>query len=317
MMYCLSLESTDPFFNLAVEEYLLKNRDEDFFILSINDPSVIIGKHQVAHREINTEYITEYGIPVIRRITGGGTVFHDHGNLNFTFIARSTTGKQVDFRKYTLPVIGFLESLGVSADFAGKSDLKVNGYKISGNAEHVYRERVLHHGTLLFSTSLNVLKNSIRQNKSGYTTRAVRSSPSSVMNLCEIIRQIKNINEFRSLLLGFILNYQPGNSITALTEEQISAITALAGSKYRTWEWNYAYGPEYYFTNQFEIRGVQYLCRLDVKDGIIHGCDITGPGVMADICKKLIGFRHMPSDIFEFFRKEGLMISLSEVYNYF
>ena len=136
-MLCLNLKSTDPFFNLALEEILLKNRKEEYLILGINDPCVVIGKHQVPHREVNTRFVTENNIPVIRRISGGGTVFHDSGNLNFSFIMQSEAGKQVDFRKYTLPVISFLSTLGVDAKFEGKNDLKVDGLKISGNAEHV------------------------------------------------------------------------------------------------------------------------------------------------------------------------------------
>ncbi len=102
-MFLINLESHDPFFNLALEEVLLKNSKEEYLILGINDPSVIIGKHQAAHREVNTKFITENQIPVIRRISGGGTVFHDPGNLNFTFIKNSEEGKQVDFRMYTTP----------------------------------------------------------------------------------------------------------------------------------------------------------------------------------------------------------------------
>ena len=119
----------------------LRNSKEEFLILGINAPSVIIGKHQSAHREVNTKFVFENNIPVIRRISGGGTVFHDRGNLNFTFIRQSEAGKQVDFRKYTQPVIDFLSSIGVDAKFEGKNDLRVDGLKISGNAEHVYREQ--------------------------------------------------------------------------------------------------------------------------------------------------------------------------------
>src|SRR5512137_1221492 len=132
-MFSLIQESHDPFFNLAAEEYLLHDRKEDFFILSVNDPSVIIGKHQVTHREVNTRFTTSRKIPVIRRISGGGAVYHDRGNLNFAFIRQSEHGKQVDFRYYTQPVIDFLGSLGVAAVFGGKNDLTVDGLKISGN----------------------------------------------------------------------------------------------------------------------------------------------------------------------------------------
>lgn len=119
-MYCLNLKSTDPYFNLAVDEYLLKQRHEDFLVISVNDRSVVTGKHQVAHRELSTGFAFENSIPLIRRISGGGTVFHDEGNLNFSFILNSTVGKQIDFRKYTLPVIAFLDTLGVKASLEEK-----------------------------------------------------------------------------------------------------------------------------------------------------------------------------------------------------
>ncbi|MCU0462082.1 MAG: lipoate--protein ligase family protein, partial [Bacteroidales bacterium] len=199
-MLCLHLTSTDPCFNLAVDEYLLKNRKEDFFILSVNTPSVIIGKHQVAHREADTAFVTENNIPVIRRISGGGAVFHDEGNLNFTFILQSKQGSQVDFRKYTLPVIEFLSSHGIDAKFEGKNDLKVDGLKISGNAEHVFRQRILHHGTLLFDSRLDLLGKALRKDTSSYTTRAVASNPSSVVNLRKKIPET-SMNKFISSMI--------------------------------------------------------------------------------------------------------------------
>ncbi len=209
-MFCINLQTTDPFFNLAVDEYLLRNSKEDYLILGVNSPSVIIGKHQVAHREADTKFVSENGIPVISRISGGGTVYHDPGNLNFSFISQSTAGRQVDFRNTYLPVTEFLASAGVMADFEGKSDLKVNGLKISGNAEHVYRERVLHHGTLLFNTRLDVLKGSLRDDTSRYSTRAVDSNPSSVMNLKDVMNQIKDIEVLKSRMLTYFIG-QKGN----------------------------------------------------------------------------------------------------------
>src|SRR5512133_305155 len=192
-MFCINLDTNDPFFNLAIEEFLLKTSKEEYFILGVNNPSVIIGKHQSGHREINTKFVNENKIPVIRRISGGGTVFHDAGNLNFSFISNSESGKQVDFRKYTQPVIDFLSSMGVKARFEGKNDLKVEGFKISGNAEHIHGNRVLHHGTLLFNTSLDMLRNSIRKDTSCYSSRAVASNPATVINL------IGRLNCFNSL----------------------------------------------------------------------------------------------------------------------
>ena len=315
-MLCLNLETTNPFFNLAVDEYLLKNKNDEYLILGINSPSVIIGKHQVAHREADTRFIHERAIPVIRRISGGGTVYHDFGNLNFTFILNSTKGKQVDFRKYTLPVIEFLATLGITADFEGKNDLKVNGLKISGNAEHVHREKVLHHGTLLFSTLLDDLKGSLRKNKSGYSTRAVESNPSSVANLKEIIRDVNGIIEFRTRMLDFFLRHE-GNTLVELSAEEKSGIQALERSKYRTWEWNYAYGPDYYFINRFEFNGKKHFCRLFVKGGIIRECEMEGSGEMIAAGKKLVGCRHLVKDMVEVFRQEKIKITGSVIFKFF
>lgn len=316
-MHCLNLRSTDPFFNLALEEILLKNRKEEFLILGVNDPSVVIGKHQVLHREVNTRFVTEKNIPVIRRISGGGTVFHDNGNLNFSFIIQSEAGKQVDFRKYTLPVISFLSSLGVEANLEGKNDLKVNGFKISGNAEHIHRNRVLHHGTLLFNTSLDLLRNSLRKNTGNYTSKAVESNPSPVINLKEKLNDIKDMTQFRSMMMSWFLNNIPDAEMYSLGEEESAEAEALADSKYRTWEWNYAYGPEYHFNNRFEIDRKQYSCNIFVKDGIIWECAIERDEKLSTVAKNLIGIKHMPADLLRVFRENSVAMTDDDVYGLF
>jgi len=315
-MLCINLTSTDPCFNLAIEEILLKNSGEEYLILYINSPSVIIGKHQVAHREADTEFVSKKNIPVIRRISGGGTVYHDPGNLNFTFIIQSAHGSQVDFRKYTLPVIGFLGSLGIGASFEGRNDLKVNGLKISGNAEHVFHERVMHHGTLLFDSDLNMLKASLRKDTSHYATRAVGSNPSSVMNLKGILNDISDTEEFRMRMLEYFLT-KPGNEIFELTDELKNEAGSLAGSKFRTWEWNYAYGPEYEFNNSFYIKQIGHSCRFIVKDGIIQECEIEGSETMKIIAKNLIGCRHMIEDLAEILSKGNISAGLNDILRFF
>jgi lipoate-protein ligase A len=316
-MFCIILDSHDPFFNLAIEEFLLKNREEDYFILGINKPSLIIGKHQSAHREVNTKFITENNIPVIRRISGGGTVYHDTGNLNFTFIKQSEPGKQVDFLKYTQPIIDFLFSVGVEAKFGGKNDLKVNGLKISGNAEHVYRTRVLHHGTLLFSASLDLLKNSLRKDTSCYSSRAVVSNPSPVTNLNEITSTFSDIYEFRSGLMEYYLLNFHGADKYKLSERDLEDAETLAVSKYRTWEWNWAYGPEYQFNNKFKYKGEQIYCRLYIKDGIIRECILSGSSDLEALAGKLIGHRHMVQEMLIAFRNENIFFDDNEIYNFF
>ena len=306
-MFCIALQSHDPYFYLAAEEYLLRNKKEEYLILAINSRAVIIGKHQAPHREINTEFITQHDIPVIRRITGGGTVFHDTGNLNFTFIRQSEEGKQVDFRRYVQPVIEFLSSQGVEAIFEGKNDLKVNGLKISGNAEHVFRNRVIHHGTLLFNASLEMLKNSLRKDTSCYITRAVESNPSSVTNLDRFISGNKDIFMFREAMMNYFLDTTPGASRYEIPGEEINEISLLADSKYRSWEWNWAYGPDYEFIKQFLYHGNSISCRMRVKEGIISECLLEGDSELADIAEKFIGCRHMVDDIKDIFRKGNIM----------
>jgi lipoate-protein ligase A len=315
-MNCLKLVSTDPFFNLAVEEYLLKNRKEDFLILGINDPSVIIGKHQVAHREADTEFVVADNIPVIRRISGGGTVYHDNGNVNFSFIINTTRGMQIDFRKYTLPVIEFLASEGIKASLGGKNDLRVDDLKISGNAEHIYRERVLHHGTLLFDADLDRLRLSLRKNTSGYVTRAVASNPSHVTNLKARAAEIRDAGEFRQRMFDYFLGMKE-NSSFILTPAEEKMIESLADSRYRTWEWNYAYGPEYIYSNRFEINNNNYTCRLSVRDGIIRECEIEGSEEIAEVARKLTGCKHMPEDMMRIFQNGNCPISGSDIFKFF
>jgi lipoate---protein ligase len=316
-MLSICSETRQPFFNLATEEYYLQNRKEDFVILSINDPCVIIGKHQVVHKEVNTKFIEDKNIPVLRRISGGGAVYHDAGNLNFAFIKQSETGKQVDFRLYTKPVIDFLNSVGVNALFEGKNDITVEGLKISGNAEHVFKERVLHHGTLLFDASLDDLRLSLKAKSDNYSTRAVESNRTSVSNLKGRLQNIADINDFKASFQDFIMNKMSDIQTYIMTKEERSAIHQLADTKYKTWEWNYGYGPAYTFNNWFESEGKAYRCRLMVKDGIIWECDFEGSDEMKTASKKLIGCRHMYQDLLKKFREENIPVTIEELYRFF
>jgi lipoate-protein ligase A len=311
-IHCINSESENPFFNLAVEEILLKKKPGDYLILSVNGPSVIIGKHQIAHRESDTRYVNENNIPVIRRISGGGTVYHDHGNLNFSFIVNSEEGKQIDFRKYTNPVADFLISRGVEARFEGRNDLRVNGCKISGNAEHVFRKRVLHHGTLLFDASVDALGRSLRKDLSSYISKSVESVPSLVTNISGIIKGIRNINSLRTEMMNYFLDNLPSAQAYNLSENEKQEAQLTASDKYMTWEWNYAYGPEYHINKNFSYRGNLVTCRFYVKDGIIRHCILDGSQQLKNVQDKLIGTRHMPEAI-----KDVIGIDDLDVYNFF
>jgi lipoate-protein ligase A len=315
IMKSLILQSKDPYFNLAAEDYLLHDKSDDFLILSINDPSVIIGKHQVANREVNMRFTGEMNIPVIRRISGGGAVYHDRGNLNFAFIRQSEHGKQVDFALYTKPVIEFLGSVGIDAIFGGKNDITVNGLKVSGNAEHVFRERVLHHGTLLFDASVDNMRKALRPANGNFSSRGVESNRTSVSNLKGMGGMPGTIEELSSMMLAFFNITFPSMQSYTLEGTEIKTIMTIAQSKYMTWEWNFAYGPPYTFTNEFSSSGKKYGCRFMVKDGIIWESDIEGSVEIAAAGKKLIGCRHIYSDVSKILRSENSEMTDEEIYN--
>ncbi|HEY9115846.1 MAG TPA: lipoate--protein ligase family protein, partial [Bacteroidales bacterium] len=189
---------TDPFFNIAAEDFLLKNSPDDFIMLWQNKPSVIIGKHQNTFAEVNLDFVNKNNIPVIRRMSGGGTVYHDLGNINFTMItSENNPEKLIDFRKFTEPLILFLKSLGIEAAFESKNNLKVNGKKISGNSAHVKKDKIMHHGTLLFNTNLRNLENSIKPPKTNITDKAVKSVRATVTNISKELDDKMPIEKFR------------------------------------------------------------------------------------------------------------------------
>jgi lipoate-protein ligase A len=316
-MLSICSRSHDPFFNLAAEEFLLHNRSEDYLILSINDPCVVVGKHQVVHREVNIRYIEERKLPVIRRISGGGTVYHDRGNLNYSFIRQSEAGKQVDFKRYTQPVIDFLSSVGINAVFGAKNEISVDGLKISGNAEHVFRERVLHHGTLLFNASVQDLNQSLKPKSDNFSTRAVESNRSAVTNLKGKILNIQTTDEFMKSMLDYFIQNFSNLQTYYFSDEEMTSISELAESKYKTWAWNYAYGPPYTLTTRVSIGGKYHRCRLLVKDGIIWECDFEGSEEMSCAAKKIIGCRHMYFDLKDKFRSESIPVDDTELYKLF
>jgi len=256
-------------------------------------------------------------IPVIRRISGGGAVYHDHGNLNFTFIRNSEQGKQVDFAFYTKPVIGFLASVGIEAVFGGKNDITVNGLKVSGNAENVFRERVLHHGTLLFDASVENMRSSLKPSNGNYSSRGVESNRTSVQNLKGMGKMPRSIEDLSMMMIDYFRNNFSALYDFALTDTELQDIRSAAETKYKVWEWNFGYGPPYTFTSRFVASGKNCSCRFVVKDGIIWESEITGTDCMVAAGKKLIGCRHMYDDIARLLRYENISVTEEEIYNLF
>ena len=253
-MFLYKSISSDPYFNLATEEYLLKESNEEYFLTYVNEPSIIVGKHQNTYAEINLDFVRKNNIKVARRLTGGGTVFHDYGNLNFTFIVNGKEGQLVDFKKHTSPIIDFLETLSVKAEFGGKNDLLMDGLKISGNAEHVFRNRVLHHGTLLVDTELSSLSEALKVDPMKYQDKAVRSIRSRISNISGVLKEKLSTDQLRNRLTDYIRK-EKNCSDYELTEPDSQRISALRDKKFSTWEWNYGYAPKYTFTRAIKRVG--------------------------------------------------------------
>lgn len=273
-MLFIRSHNPDPFFNLAAEEYLLRNSGDDYFILWKSNPVVVCGKHQNTYAEINYPYVTANQIQVARRLTGGGTVFHDPGNINFTFIRNGNTGSLVQFSRFTEPVIEFLNSVGVQAMPGPKHDIVVNGKKISGNAEHVFKNRVLHHGTLLYDANLDMLRKSILRTHGTYIDKSVQSNRSSVMNISAALPSFSN-ELFCDQLFTFLKNQSAGIEYM-LNDQESKAIQTLADNKYRTWEWVYGWSPDYTFKNQWFSGKYSLEIEFDVHRGLITSARCSG-----------------------------------------
>ena len=292
---------TDPFFNIAAEEYVLKELSGDIFMLWQNEPSVIVGKHQNTLAEINYQYVQKHKIPVIRRITGGGTVYHDLGNLNFTFIKNGKRNELVNFKAFTNPIISALKSMSVDAKFEGKNDIRVQGKKISGNAEHVFKSRVLHHGTLLFSSELNKLNESILAVTQNFEDKAVKSNRSEVANIIDFLHFTMNINEFRHEIFKQVMLHDKEIILYSFTKEDKQKITDLVHSKYSRWSWNYAYSPKYTLTKKMRLAKFDGTIQIIVKDGIIRDIIFDQQNSENEFVLKLkqilIGSPHEPREI--------------------
>lgn len=274
-MLCIHLKNTDPYFCLAAEEYLLKNFTDDIFMLWQSENAVVVGKHQNAAAEINHRFVHENNIAVCRRISGGGTVFHDAGNVNFTFIKNVKSPAEISFKQFTAPVVEALAKLGIEATTSGRNDLLINGLKISGNAEHVYKNRVLHHGTLLFNSDLEKLGQAIKVTPGKYEGKAVQSNRSPVANISHFLKTPMRKEEFMRFLLDVQLE-NPENKMYVFSENDISSTETLATEKFRTWEWNFGYSPKYTFKNEVKIDGKTLFIRLVVEKGVIVEAEVGG-----------------------------------------
>jgi lipoate-protein ligase A len=297
-MLCIHLKNTDPYFCLAAEEYLLKNFSDDIFMLWQSEKAVVVGKHQNLLGEINYPFVRENNIALCRRISGGGTVFHDSGNVNFSFIKNVKSPAEISFKQFTAPVVEALAKLGVSATNSGRNDLLIDGLKISGNAEHVYKNRVLHHGTLLFNSDLKNLGQAIKVVPGKYESKAVQSNRSPVANISQFLKMEMTTGEFVQFLLDVQLENSE-NLFFDLSETDIQSVGKLAFEKFRTWEWNFGYSPKYTFRNEVEIDGKTLKIEIVVERGIITDIKLGGDFFIVEIALQLSQHLHNRKHFFE------------------
>lgn len=272
-------DKTDPRFNLALEEYALKHLtiDDDIILLWQNEPSVIIGRNQNTIEEINLSYIKEHNIHVVRRISGGGAVYHDFGNLNFTFITNNLKDNLNNYRKFATPVINALNSLGVPAEFSGRNDIIVDGKKFSGNAQSYHKNRMFQHGTILFDANLEMVTNVLQVHLDKIESKGIKSNRSRVTNIKPYIHKDMDIKEFQTYLLHFFLETEDVEAKTYhLTDEDYQNILKLQEEKYNTWAWNYGESPEFTVQKSNRYPGGKIIFYLNVKDGLIYSCKIKG-----------------------------------------
>ncbi|TCW40555.1 lipoate-protein ligase [Laceyella sacchari] len=299
MLFIDNRNITDPRINLAIEEYALKHLDieETYLLFYINEPSIIIGKHQNTVEEINVDYVREKGIHVVRRLSGGGAVYHDLGNLNFSFITKDDGKSFANFRKFTEPVISALESLNIKAELSGRNDILVDGKKVSGNAQFSTRGRMFSHGTLMFNVNIEEVVKALQVKKEKIESKGIKSVRSRVANLVDYLAEPMSIQEFRQVLLTHIFDGKQPIPQVELTAADWAEIEKIADRRYRNWDWNFGESPEFnvQHSKRFPIGSIDI--RLDVGEkGVIRQCkiygDFFGVGDVADIEQRLAGIRY-------------------------
>lgn len=299
-MLCIYNKNTNPYFNLACEEYILKEFNEECFMLWRNSPCIVVGKNQNTLLEINKDYVNKNNITVVRRLSGGGAVFHDLGNVNFTFISNQKESFN-NFKRFTVPIIDALKQLDINAEFSGRNDLTIDGKKFSGNAQYCYKNRVLHHGTLLFSANVKDISQSLNVKEKKFEGKAVKSVKSRITNISSHLKSPMEVEEFIEFLMNYVVNNYEESKLYTLTEEDIKNISKLADEKYSTWEWIYGSSPKYSYKNEMKYAGglIEFNCNVEkglIKEVKFFG-DFFGIYDISDIEMALKGTKYTENDV--------------------
>lgn len=292
-----------PQFNLALEQYVFDslNQFDEIFLLWINEPSIIVGKNQNTIQEINLDYVKENNINVVRRLSGGGAVYHDYGNLNYTIISKSKETSAFNFEAFSQPVIEVLAKLGVKAEFSGRNDITIDGQKFCGNAQYMKKGKVLHHGAMLFDTDLEVLGKALKVSKDKIESKGVKSVRSRVTNIKDHLKEDITVEDFKQLLLEHMFKENKEIEEYKLTEEDYANINKLMEERYATWEWNFGSSPDFNIEKSRRFPSGKVETKIDVQEGIIKGIkfygDFFGGGEISDVEDKFIGIKYKEDEI--------------------
>ena len=233
--------STVPSFNLSAEEYLFSQKSDDFLFLYVNDPSVIIGSNQAVQNEVDIDFCIDKEISVIRRLSGGGAVYHDSGNINYSFIQYNT--EEPLSARFLIPIVKTLHSFNVPVEIGKRKDLWLDGYKVSGTASHISRGRELHHGTLLYDSDLEMLQKALSSKQLNTIKRATASVRSPVINIKSFLlhknEYAPDINHFFEMIVKKLLTYFDIEEPKEFQEEDIEKIENIRRNKYIQRDWNY------------------------------------------------------------------------------
>ncbi|WP_159561018.1 lipoate--protein ligase [Streptococcus halichoeri] len=297
--------SHNPAYNVALEAYAFRELvDEDeLFILWINEPAIIIGKHQNTIQEINKEYIEEHGIHVVRRLSGGGAVYHDLNNLNYTIISNKSEEGGFDFKTFSQPVIATLADLGVKAEFTGRNDLEINGKKFCGNAQAYYKGRMMHHGCLLFDVDMTVLGDALKVSKDKIESKGIKSVRSRVTNILDELPEKITVEEFSDRLLAKMKETYPDMEEYVLSDAELAKVQASAEQQFGNWDWTYGQAPEYTIERNVRYAAGKITTFANVQQSLIKNIKIYGDffGIkdVKDIEELLVGCKYNYQDVLE------------------